>query len=219
MNRAAPAVELARSVKAARAAELVALYVVIPLLLRWRVVPLPRIAVLALVTAGCLAALWRDRGFDRRQLALGDVRGSLRPLAARAALAAGAVLALVLLLCPAELLALPRRWPERWVALVVLYPFLSAWPQEVVFRVWFFHRYEGLLGPRAALAVNALLFGFLHVVYPNAVAPLLSIPAGLLLALTWRRARRIGPVWLEHVAYGLVLFTLGLGGYFLDGRP
>jgi len=57
-----------------------------------------------------------------------------------------------------------------------------------------------------------------HLVYPNPVAPLLSLPAGLVLALTYRRTRSLGPVWLEHVAHGLALFTLGLGHYFYDGR-
>jgi hypothetical protein len=51
------------------------------------------------------------------------------------------------------------------------------------------------------------------------VAPLLSAPAGLLLALTYRRTRSVGPVWLEHVIYGLLLLTLGLGEFFYDGEP
>jgi hypothetical protein len=68
------------------------------------------------------------------------------------------------------------------------------------------------------VASNAIAFGFLHVIYPNTVAPLLSIPAGLLLAITWRRFGRLGPVWLEHAVYGLLLFTLGLGDFFFDGR-
>ena len=119
-----------------------------------------------------------------------------------------------------EVLALPGEEPALWLAGLALYPFLSAWPQEVIFRVFFFHRYAALFSsPTGLITGNAAAFGFLHVVYPNAVAPLLSVPAGLLLALTYRRTCAMGPVWLEHVAYGFLLFTLGLGEFFYDGRP
>jgi uncharacterized protein len=204
-----------------RAAELLGLFVLLPLLLRWRVVAAPRLVVLALVTVGCIAILWRDPGFDRSRLfSLGDLRGSLRTIGLRAVLAAAVISALVLLLRPAAFLALPRHEQTLWLAGLALYPFLSAWPQEVIFRVFFFHRYGPLFPSTAGLmAADAAAFGFLHAIYPNAVAPLLSLPAGLLLALTYRRTRAMGPVWLEHAIYGLLLFTLGLGEFFYDGRP
>ena len=51
---------------------------------------------------------------------------------------------LVWLLVPGQALALPRRAPGLWVAILALYPFLSALPQELIFRVLFFRRYGGL---------------------------------------------------------------------------
>ena len=203
---------------ASRLVELLGLFVLVPLLMRWRVVAVPRLLVLGLVTAGCLAVLWRDPTFDRaRLLSWRGMRASLRTLALRGGLATVIVLALVRALHPPATL-----WqePAHWLLGLALYPFLSAWPQEVLYRVFFFHRYERLLGSgRWLVAASATAFGFLHVVYPNPVAPLLSLPAGLLLALTYRRTRSMGPVWVEHTVYGLLLFTLGLGGYFFDGRP
>ena len=68
------------------------------------------------------------------------------------------------------------------------------------------------------MAANGLAFAALHLVYPNPVAPLLSLPAGLFLAATYRRSGTVGPAWLEHVVYGILVFTLGLGRYFYDGR-
>jgi hypothetical protein len=208
-------------VVAARVGELVGLFVLLPLLLRWGAVPLPRLAVLGLVTAGCIVLVWRDPAFDRRRLfSLGDLRGSLSAIAVRGVAAAAIVLALVLALRPGSLLAWPRKDPALWLAGLAIYPFLSAWPQEVVYRVFFFHRYRVLFAdPRSLVAANAVAFGLLHTVYPNLVAPLLSVPAGLLLALTYRRTRVMGPVWLEHAIYGLLLFTVGLGEFFYDGRP
>ncbi len=211
----------ARSATFSRAAEFLGLFVLVPLLLRWRVVAAPRLVVLAFVTAGCVGVLWRDPAFDRSRLfSLGDLRGSLRAIGLRAALAAAVISVLVLLLRPAALLTLPSHEPALWLAGLALYPFVSAWPQEIIFRVFFFHRYAPLFASPAGLMIaNAAAFGFLHTIYPNTVAPLLSVPAGLLLALTYRRTRAMGPVWLEHAIYGLLLFTLGLGEFFYDGRP
>jgi hypothetical protein len=204
-----------------RVAELAGLFVLLPLLVRWGAVTLPRLVVLGLVTAGCIVLLWRDPAFERRRLfSFGDVRGSLVGTAVRGIAAAGTLLALVLAFRPEALLAWPRKDPALWLAGIAIYPFLSAWPQEVVYRVFFFHRYRALFAdPRALVAANAVAFGMLHTVYPNPVAPILSLPAGLLLALTYRRTRSLGSVWLEHSIYGLLLFTIGLGEYFYDGRP
>jgi len=217
----AVAAAAARPAVAARVVELLGLFVLLPLLVRWGVVPAPRLVVLGLVTAGCIVVLARDPTFDRRGLfSLGDLAGSLPAVALRGVLAAAVILALVVALRPAALLAWPRKAPGLWLAGLAIYPFLSAWPQEVVYRVFFFHRYASIFTGRSGLlAANALAFGLLHTVYPNAVAPLLSVPAGLLLALTYRRTRSVGPVWLEHVVYGLLLLTLGLGEFFYDGEP
>jgi hypothetical protein len=202
-----------------RLVELLALFGLLPLLVRWRVVEAPRLLVLAVVTASCVVVLWRDPTFDRRRLfSLHGVRASLKTTALRGVVAALMVIGLAAVLTPSSG-ALPRDM-TLWLAGLALYPFLSAWPQEVVYRVFFFHRYGALFGSEAArLAANALAFGALHLIYPNLVAPLLSMPAGLLLALTYRRTESMGPVWLEHTLYGLLLFSLGLGGFFFDGRP
>jgi uncharacterized protein len=206
--------------RASLAAEWALLFLGLPVAMRLGWVPLPRLLVLGMVAAGCLSSLLADPGFERARLlsfrGLREVRGAL---AWRAAAAALGIAALVAWIEPARLLEMPRQHPEAWLAAVALYPILSAWPQELIYRAYFFHRYRSLFGGEPSLiAANALAFAALHLVYPNPVAPLLSLPAGLVLALTYRHTRSLGPVWLEHVAYGLALFTLGLGGYFYDGR-
>jgi hypothetical protein len=209
-----------RPATARLAAEFLGLFVLLPLLVRWRVIAAPRLVVLGLVAATCIGLLWRDPGFDRARLfSLGTLRGSLRAIGLRAAGAAAVIGALVLLLRPAAFLTMPSHEPRLWLAGLALYPLLSAWPQEVIFRLFFFHRYAPLFGSGSWLvAANAVAFGFLHAIYPNSLAPLLSVPAGVLLALTFRRTRTMGPVWLEHSIYGVLLFTLGLGEFFYDGR-
>ena len=215
----AATVVLDRAALARRAAELVALFVLLPLLIRAGLLPLPRLAILAAVAGGAVLVLQREPDFMLASLWAGPLRGEWRGLLLRSAVAGLVIAALVLWLAPARLLALPQERPSRWLLGLVLYPFLSAWPQEVLYRAFFFRRYAVLFGTPGALVVGSgVAFALLHLVYPNPVAPLLSLPAGLILAWRYGRHGRLGPVWLEHVLYGLLLFSLGLGQFFYDGR-
>ena len=54
--------------------------------------------------------------------------------------------------------------------------------------------------------------------YLNFPALLLTLPAGALLALTYRRTGSLAASTLEHAAYGILAFTLGLGRFFFAGR-
>ena len=57
-------------------------------------------------------------------------------------LVCGAALTLVTRwLVPGLFLSLPRERPVFWGAIMVLYPLLSVWPQEVIFRRFLFYRY------------------------------------------------------------------------------
>jgi uncharacterized protein len=220
---ASPPIALARtavrSLVAWRLGELLTLFVALPLAVRAGLVPLPRLVVLLAVAAYAVVVLARDPFYDLRSLWRGPLRRALPGLLARAALAAALILALVLWLAPTRLLSLPREQPVIWALGLLLYPLLSAWPQEVLYRAFFFRRYAVLFAePGALVAASGVAFAFLHLVYPNLVAPLLSLPAGLILAWRFQRGGTMGPVWLEHSLYGLLLFSLGLGGYFYDGR-
>jgi membrane protease YdiL (CAAX protease family) len=116
---------------------------------------------------------------------------------------------------PDRFFDLPRERPLLWAALLVLYPVASAWPQELVFRAFLMHRYRPIFGEgRLAVAASAIAFSFMHVVYMNWPALLLTLPAGALLALTYRRTGSVAASTLEHALYGILVFTLGLGRYF-----
>ena len=64
-----------------------------------------------------------------------------------AATAAVAAL-LVWWLVPQQALSLPRRATGLWLAIMALYPLLSALPQELLFRPLFFRRYGALFPSR-----------------------------------------------------------------------
>ncbi len=215
--------------------ELTLLFGVLPLVIWWARVDWPRVVNPLLIPAllvGCVAvmiALLRDRGFQRRQLwnASGLWRAmpttlAIVPLPA-ALLASG-----VALWRPELWLSFPRERPTVYVAVMILYPLLSVYPQEVIWRTYFFHRYQSMLdgvdpGGRAGrtpvwtVFLSGVAFGWMHCLFNNWVAVALTIPGGWLFAYTYARTRSTAAVWLEHAIWGCLIFTIGLGRYFYGG--
>ncbi|MDX2175891.1 MAG: CPBP family glutamic-type intramembrane protease [Candidatus Sumerlaeia bacterium] len=145
-------------------------------------------------------------------------RAYRRRLAGRTALVAAGIAVVVALDPGLDFFGFPRERPALWALVMCLYPLLSVYPQELLLRAFHFERYAGLVArPAAFLALNAVVFGWIHIVFWNPFAVLLSIPAGWLLADTYSRTRSLGAVCVEHAVYGNLVFTLGLGRYFFHG--
>ncbi len=138
--------------------------------------------------------------------------------AVRFLIAVPMLIAITWWLVPHYWLAFPRERPGLWALVMVFYPFLSALPQEFLYRRFFFWRYAPLVGEGVGrLLVNALLFGWLHVMYENWPAFILSTLGGLVFAATYAHTRNLALVWIEHALYGQLLFTIGLGRFFYEG--
>src|SRR5207344_2550446 len=118
-----------------------------------------------------------------------------------------------------DLFSFPRERPFLWPLVVLLYPLLSALPQEVIFRLFLFHRYRSLFpDPRLMMLVSASVFALAHLQLGNLVALGLPFLGGLLFAHTFGTTRSLPMVTLEHGLWGDWLFTLGLGVYFYGGH-
>lgn len=203
------------------AAEFALLYVGLPLAL-WiwpglvRGVLIPSLVVGSL---GMVLLLLRDPSFDRSRLWgmrgwTDRLRGILIPFAAGAPVL-GFAFALVE---PERLFAFPRESPLFWLLVCLLYPLLSVYPQELIFRVFLFHRYRELFRCDGALiAASALSFGAAHLFFSNLLAPALSTLGGFLFARTYARAGKAFPACVEHALWGDFLFTVGMGWYFYTG--
>lgn len=129
------------------------------------------------------------------------------------ALALFALIAIALIK-PESLFDYPRQRTTFWVAILVFYPLLAVYPQELFYRAFLFRRYR-LLFPsdQAMIFVSALTFGFAHIIYGNIPAVLLTLIGGYLFAITYQRSRSILVVSLEHALYGCLLYTIGLGQF------
>lgn len=115
-------------------------------------------------------------------------------------------------------LRLPREAPWILLLIAVGYPWLSAYPQEILHRAFFFHRYAALFRRRWALfAVNVGAFVWLHAPFWSVEALLLTLPGGALFAWTYLRTRSTLAAGLEHALYGWWAFFTGLGWFVFAG--
>lgn len=201
------------------AAELVSIFGVLPALFLLSPITLPKIPCLLAAAAYGTVCLLREPGCGVRRLCGPWPRGFFRrTLPRRAAAAAAVIAAAVLALRPEAFLAFPAERTRVWLGVTVLYPVLSALPQELLYRAFFFQRYRRLFpGERALGWASAAAFAYLHIVFLNPVAPLLTLPAGLIFADTYRRSGSLPAVAIEHAIYGNLVFTLGLGEFFYRG--
>jgi hypothetical protein len=120
---------------------------------------------------------------------------------------------------PELLFKFPTEKPMLWIMVLCLYPFLSALPQEIVYRVFFFHRYAGVFKTeQGRVLANAAAFALIHLIFGNVLAVVLSFVGGVLFAYTYRTHQSLLLVWVEHTLYGWTLFTVGLGWYFYHGN-
>lgn len=177
----------------------------------------PQLVAVALI---CLWMLWRAPDFDcRNLLALPDGwRRHLVRIARIFVPGGAALLGWVAWSDEASLFDLPRQQTSQWLTLMLLYPLGSVLAQELIFRVFLFHRYRTLFGAHSGMVLaSAVSFALAHFVLDNPFAPILSFFGGLLFSLTYRKTRSFAVVALEHWLWGAWLFSVGLGRYFNGG--
>lgn len=205
-------------------AELGAIFFLLPLAIWQQWLPVPLIVIpLYLLTAYAVWWLVKRGGFGLRQFWVGENRAAEKALLKIIALRLVAVTATVWLVVaeyyPERLFALPLAHPFLWLLFLAVYPPLSVYPQEVLYRAFFFARYRDIFPQRSMMiAASAVSFMFMHIVFGNGIALLSTIIGGVLFAMTFSRTRSLRLVCLEHTLYGYVMFTFGLGEFLVFGE-
>lgn len=177
------------------------------------------IPALVLGAVGAALYLRSHHDFDRQDFFRASaIRGQLRPIILLWATTAVLVVITLVIFAPHRLFDLPRRDPLIWLAVMIFYPLLSVYPQELIFRAFLFHRYAPVFGTGTGIvAASAAAFGFVHIIYGEWLSVLLTAYGGWLFARRYQQSRSLAVVWLEHALYGLLGFTIGLGSYFYNG--
>jgi len=112
-----------------------------------------------------------------------------------------------------KLFCVPRTDKVLWVRILFIYTFLSVWPQEIIYRTFFFERYGHLFrNERLAIFINAVVFSLAHLLLQSTLVLVLTFIGGLLFGYTYMKTRSTTLVSIEHAIYGNWLFSVGMGG-------
>ncbi len=197
--------------------EFVFIFVIPPLLVVWG--PLPKEAIMPILWLVSLYAYLLLRSSKIKVLAVDFSAQELYDVLKRFFMIGSVMILFVLLYEPERFLALPIAKPWQWLAVILFYPLFSAFVQELLFRNFFFHRYEKLFKGRylSLIVTNALVFAYVHVVFENWIAVIFTFFGGFLFAHTYLKSRSTLLTAIEHSLYGDLLYTIGLGYYFYHG--
>ncbi len=201
--------------------EFAVVYIALPMLMRIAVFDyrVPLFYALPPVLVAFVAFLYSDKSFSlKKELARLPNAATLASILLIFLAGSLVVAALVAAVMPDRLFSLASERPGLWVKIMTLYPLTSVLPQEFAYRVFFFHRYGVLFQSRWGLILaNGLVFGFGHILFRNWIAVGGTFLIGLLLAWRYERTRSFWAVYVEHVLWGWLVFTIGLGVYFFTG--
>jgi membrane protease YdiL (CAAX protease family) len=189
-----------------------------PSLIYFRVLPNYPIPYLLAAALAAYLVLRLDPGFHFGRPSWNGLRRYLGALLLRDALFMVLLGIAVWIFRPDLLFSLIKRSPFFWAAVMVLYPLLSVYPQELLYRAYLFHRYQPLFGSGwGILVASALAFGFVHIIFGNWLAVELCVLGGLLFSLTYQSSGSLLLTCLDHAIFGNFIFTIGLGRFFYHG--
>lgn len=194
------------------------MFVAAPVLIALFFPPQSMFPALFAFTGAGLALLCATPGFRWRELGNGWRGWPWREAALFAAVSAAGAWLLVKMLQPDAAFDLLQGNPLLLAAVWLGYPVASALPQELLFRVLFFRRYDAILpdGVQAAL-INAAVFSLAHLMYWSVVVSLLTFGGSLIFTYAYLRRGSFLYAVLLHALAGNILFTAGMGAYFFSG--
>lgn len=130
------------------------------------------------------------------------------------------LLTATLIFSKATLFNLPRKNPVIFLAVSLFYPVFSAYPQEIIYRTFLFHRYSLLFSSRLSfILASSITFSFVHIVYYSPVSIILTLFLGIYLASVYWRTKSVLFTAILHGILGIMVFAMGLGQYFWLDMP
>lgn len=192
--------------------ELIVLYILIPILLTLNIHPIFKIIPVLLGVIYCVSISIKQQLFSLKSLYTLEIKKHSKRIL---------ILFLITLLVSTIIMysfnyenlfiVIRKNW-MMWIFITLFYSIFSVYPQEFLYRSFFFKRYQTILkSPMLLIVVNACVFSFAHIVFNNLLVSILTLIGGFLFAFTYYKSKSLLLTSIEHALYGSWLFTLGMG--------
>lgn len=198
--------------------EIIILFIVLPLLVFFDLIPLPKLLVLLIGFAYVIFVLYQTVKIkELLPFRFSKFKEKSKRFLTYTFISAITLVLFTALYTPETLFQFPRQQPYVWLMVMILYPFLSAYPQEVIYRVFIFERYKKILPNEVYSTILSIVaFTFLHIIYDNWIAVILSFFGAILFTISYKKTKSLTIVTIEHIILGNLVFTIGLGHYFYE---
>lgn len=161
-----------------------------------------------IITLACCLYLFKQPKFNKSQLIGKEAvtLSNLRPILLRFALIAPIIAAFTYIYHKERLFTFVSEQTLVWFLVILLYPVLSVYPQELLYRLYFFTRYHPIFPqPWFMITINSLLFGYAHIVFHNWISISFTFIGGIMFAYTYHKHRSLLLTSIEHALYGMLV--------------
>lgn len=185
------------------------LFIGIPLFLLIEVVPIYiKISTVFILFAACLLCLKKNDGFE---FSFPFKKYARQVLKLFVPFVVGTTL-FIYFYRPELFFIVPRKNLIVWLGICFGYSVFSVYPQELIYRTFFYARYKELFSnERLMIVMNAFYFGFCHIIFKNELVLVLTFLGGIIFSLRYLKSNSTLLISFEHALYGVWLFTIGMG--------
>ena len=191
--------------------ELIFLFVGTPIIL---ISSLPLFLKLGLAGTGVIYAIWISMGEKilNKEILIGLPKIGWLTLSLKFAILVLVSVILMYIYNREDLFIVIKEDLSLWISITFFYSIFSVYPQEFIYRTFFFHRYQFLFKNKLTFVIiNACLFSFAHIIFMNGFVLILTLVGGFAFAFTYTKSKSLLFVSVEHALYGSWIFTLGMG--------
>jgi uncharacterized protein len=191
--------------------ELILLFVIFPLLYFFDLIPFHKVVPLIVLFIYCIMILARHQRANPDRF---KTKANWRLILLRFIGISILILVWIKIFSPNPLFA-DFSANKQLLLMTLVYPFSSAFPQELIFREFFFYRYRPIFRNEIVLIViNVILFAFAHIYFANWTILIFTLIGGCIFALTYLKTKSLFVVTIEHTLFGMLILSSGLSEQF-----
>lgn len=192
--------------------ELIILFVGIPIVLALDFQPIFKVIIGLIGIVYCIWVAFKTKLISKKSLFEINFKENWTRLLLSFIIVASSSTFFLYVVQPENLFIVVKNNPSLWIFILCFYSIFSVYPQELLYRSFFFERYQHLFRKSYYLIwTNILIFPLAHLFFNNGFVLIVTFVGGMLFTSTYFRTKSVLFTSIEHAIYGGWLFTVGMG--------